>query len=148
MKRDFHHRPSTTPTHPVLVDGKVCRCWSLAGGVAVVDIQVPDPQRMTTKIVGQHGTHAPTWKERQSTTQSHCNQIITRRARTHEERDFHHLPNISYFLRSLLSSSTSTSSLSQTRLPGVSGRPILELESIHFTHQISALFCHPIRHSR
>ena len=41
----------------VLVDGKVCRCWSRTGGVVVVeevDIQVPDPRSMTTKIVGQH----------------------------------------------------------------------------------------------
>ena len=50
--------PSASPTHPVLVDGKVCRCWSRTGGVVVVDIQVPDPRSMTTKIVvrtRQHG---------------------------------------------------------------------------------------------
>ena len=49
-----------------LVDGKVCRCWSRTGGVVVVkevDIQIPNPQRMTTKIALQHSPHAPTWKE-------------------------------------------------------------------------------------
>ena len=43
-----------------LVDGKVCRWRSRAGGVVVeeVDIQVPDPQLMTMKIVGRNTTHA------------------------------------------------------------------------------------------
>ena len=46
----------------VLVDGKVCRRWSRAGGVVVeeADIQVPDPCGMTTTtefIVGRHTMH-------------------------------------------------------------------------------------------